>query len=79
VLLGSAISGSNWSSYDAAETPATAVQRAIAHWGSPTVSAETRAVLENFASRHNTTAEQKAQRQNVLRQMLACTPDYLTS
>jgi uncharacterized protein (DUF1800 family) len=66
--------------------PAQLVERAIAFWGHPTVSRETRAALLGFAQAALADADRQWKRQqytvltqNALRQLLAVSPDFMTS
>jgi uncharacterized protein (DUF1800 family) len=61
------------------------VQRAVAFWGSPTLSTATRNTLRDFAGRALATADATWKRetypvlvQNALRQLIAISPDYQT-
>lgn len=72
--------------YDETEQPAAAVDKALAFWGQPTVSATTRARLESFAERVAAGADKPykrrgyfASRQNALRVLVATSPDLQTS
>ncbi|MDP8943170.1 MAG: DUF1800 domain-containing protein [Actinomycetota bacterium] len=72
--------------YDATEDAPTAVRSALAFWGEPTISAETRARLLAFAERCQAGADRawkqrpyRAQRQNALRMLIATSPDLQTS
>jgi uncharacterized protein DUF1800 len=73
-------------SYGAAETPQQAVDRALATWAGPGVTAETRASLLDFASTcmpppgngYQQNAY-RAMRQNALLQLIATSPDLQTS
>jgi uncharacterized protein (DUF1800 family) len=74
------------SPYDASEDPDTAVDRAIAFWGRPAVSGETRAGLLAFARRCEAGANQSWKkrsypilRQNALRVLVATSPDLQTA
>lgn len=68
------------------ETPQEAVDRALAFWGSPTLTDETRARLLTFATDCEALGNPKDKkrthwclRQNALRQLIATSPDYQTS
>jgi uncharacterized protein (DUF1800 family) len=79
LIRNGSISSSDWAAYDADETPAQAVDAALAFWGEPVIRSDTRAELEAFAARVVPAAPDatlRAQRQNALRQLLAMSPDY---
>ena len=70
------------SGYSTTETPQEALAKALAHWGNPTISAETRAELERFATACLPSVMQnwergtlRAYRQNALRHLVATSPD----
>jgi uncharacterized protein (DUF1800 family) len=72
--------------YDETEQPATAVDRALAFWGSPTVSPATRARLLTFSQNVAAAVDKPwkrkgyyASRQNALRLLVATSPDAQTS
>ena len=73
--------------YDTAETPGTAVQRAVAWAGAPAVTAEQRAALLGFAAAAGPASglaswqqgPYRAQRQNALRLLLLTAADYQVS
>jgi uncharacterized protein (DUF1800 family) len=72
--------------YDETEEPAAAVDKALAFWGRPAVSATTRGRLLSFAERVNSAADKPykrrgyfASRQNALRLLVATSPDMQTS
>ena len=72
--------------YPADETPVQAVQKALAYWGSPTLTPETRAALERFAAAAIPAVVQswehgplRAYRQNALRHLVATCPDLQMS
>jgi uncharacterized protein (DUF1800 family) len=77
-FLGLMVPGTDYYTYDAAETAAQALERALNAWANPRLSEPTRDHLFAFAAKFDTTAPVKAQRQNILRQLIPCTPDYLT-
>ena len=79
VFLGQTIADLAQRSYDATETPQRAVQLALEFWGNPTMTEETMAELLAFASKYTGSSIVNARRQNTLRQIIPCTPDYLTS
>lgn len=67
------------------ETPDQAVDRALAFWGSPSITAQTRAQLVAFAADCDRLADRPHKRrsyprlrQNALRQLIATSPDYQT-
>ena len=71
--------------YDAGETPAEAVEKALRYWGNPAIAAATRDELVGFgrdvesaivADWQQTTF--RALRQNALRLLLATSPDMQT-
>ena len=71
--------------YDAAETVAQALAKALDFWGNPTITPETRAELERFAAAaipaQTATWDQarlRAMRQNALRHLIAASPDLQT-
>jgi hypothetical protein len=68
------------------ETPQEAVERALAHWGNPTLTAGTRAELLRFATESIPAqlfnwelGRMRAYRQNALRHLIATCPDFQTS
>ena len=68
--------------YPVDETPEQAVEKALAYWGNPTLSAETRAELSRFASsclpltiQTWERAPLRAYRQNALRHLVVTSPD----
>jgi uncharacterized protein DUF1800 len=70
---------------DPSESPAAAVDRALAFWGNPLVSKGTRAALERYAERCRTGANREWKQkyyplwcQNALRMMIAVSPDLQT-
>jgi uncharacterized protein (DUF1800 family) len=69
---------------DPAETPALAVDRALAFWGNPSISKTTRSALVRFATRCQNEVVQRRKeetyvlRQNALRMMIATSPDLQT-
>jgi uncharacterized protein (DUF1800 family) len=72
--------------YDETERPDVAVDRAVRFWGTPTVSATTRARLLAFSRRVDAAADKPykrsgyyASRQNALRMLVATSPDLQTS
>ena len=72
-------------SYDASETPAEAVDKALRYWGKPTVAAGTRDELIRFGRGVEDAivadwqeATFRALRQNALRMLLATSPDMQT-
>ena len=72
-------------SYDIAETPEAAVTSAIAFWGQPDMTPETRAALLAFSNRCADGIEHRWQqrsyrvlRQNALRMLVATSPDFQT-
>jgi len=72
--------------YDETEQPDTAVDRALAFWGSPAVSAATRARLDAFSQNVAAAVDKPwkrkgyyASRQNALRLLVATSPDLQTS
>jgi hypothetical protein len=65
--------------YDPTETPQLALKRALEFWGNPSISQSTYDELLAFAQSNNSTSIVKARRQNALRQLIPCTPDYQTS
>jgi uncharacterized protein (DUF1800 family) len=70
-----------WNTYPA-ETPAQALASARAFWGDPWLSDETVAALADHAATCMPAANQpyqRAQRQNLLRHMIAISPDFQTS
>jgi hypothetical protein len=82
VLMKSAINPWSGPAYDANEDAATAVSRAMAALGNPSLSAETQKVIADFAlaAVPATTpswarAQYRGQRQNALRQLIASSPD----
>jgi uncharacterized protein (DUF1800 family) len=71
--------------YELPENPKTAVDRAVAFWGNPTISTKTRAGLVAFARRVENGANQAWEkksyaimRQNALRMLVATSPDLQT-
>ena len=71
------------STYDPTETPETALDRALAFWGRPTLSDEARAELLRYCAAAIPSGiaswQQgylRAQRQNALRQLIATSPDF---
>ena len=78
VFLGETVPSAAFNAYNATETATAAVDDALAFWGSPTMSDTTRSALVSFAGSFDTTPMVKAQRHNMLRQLIPCTPDYLT-
>lgn len=71
--------------YDLTETPQESLDKALAFWGGPPLSAETRTLLRGIAavavnplSTGNTARNQRAQRQNALRHLIAASPDLQT-
>lgn len=78
-FIGQGFGGDAAASYSATETPDGALARALAFWGNPEMSTNTVAELKAFAARVGGTSQRNAERQNVLRQIVPCTPDYLTS
>lgn len=71
--------------YDVAEDPETAVARALAFWGRPSLSVETRRQLRAYAERCHNGIDREWQerpyrvlRQNALRMLIATSPDYFT-
>ena len=72
--------------YDLTETATEAVAKALAFWNNPPIPPETQALLVGVAniainplSTGNTARNQRAQRQNALRHLIAASPDYQTS
>jgi uncharacterized protein (DUF1800 family) len=72
--------------YDPAEDGATAVQRAMAYWGNPTMSPESQAVIAQFATtclpwpiQSWQLSPYRAMRQNALRMLIATSPDFQVS
>ena len=72
--------------YDTAEDAPTSVARALAFWGRPSLSVETRRQLLAYAERCQSGIVHEWQerpyrilRQNALRMLIATSPDYLTS
>ena len=72
--------------YPSGETPSQAVANALHYWGEPTLSASTRANLEEFSRRvqHGITATWEVLpyreiRQNALRALIPMTPDWQTA
>jgi uncharacterized protein (DUF1800 family) len=70
---------------DPSETPAAAVEQALAFWGNPSITRGTRAALERFATRCRDGANREWKqetypllRQNALRMMIATSPDLHT-
>ena len=73
------------SNYDASESPALAVERALAHVGNPTLTTETRAALESYAAScipANTpnwnAGPYRGYRQNALRMLILTSSDHQT-
>jgi hypothetical protein len=71
--------------YDVAEDPARAVDRALAFWGRPTISSQTRRELLAYAKRCEARIDHewkqrpyRVLRQNALRMLVATSPDYIT-
>ena len=71
--------------YDVTETPAAAVDKAIAFWGNPTITPQTRNVLLGFAQKAADGANRPWKqrpyaiiRQNALRTLVATSPDMQT-
>lgn len=71
--------------YDASETPAAAVDRALRYWGGPGIGAGTRNGLVEFGRDVESAivadwqeSSYRALRQNALRLMLATSPDMQT-
>ncbi len=71
--------------YDAAETPAQAVEHALAFWGRPSITPETAQRLTTFAERCAAVTDQRWKqishrilRQNALRMLVATSPDLQT-
>jgi hypothetical protein len=71
--------------YDSAETPETAVARALEFWGHPTVTPATHSALLQFANEAHALADQRWKRrsypilrQNALRILVATSPDLQT-
>jgi uncharacterized protein (DUF1800 family) len=82
VLMKTAIAPWGGTSYDATEDAATAVSRAMAAVGNPSLSAETQKVLADFALASVSPtlaswakAPYRAMRQNALRQLIVSSPD----
>jgi hypothetical protein len=74
------------STYDPTEDAATAVTRAMAALGNPSVSAETQRVIADFAvaavsptARSWERSPHRAMRQNALRMLITTSPDYQVS
>ena len=72
-------------SYDLTETPQEALNKAIAFWGGPAIRPDTHSILMGVAasavnplSTGNTARNQRAQRQNALRHLIASSPDLQT-
>jgi uncharacterized protein (DUF1800 family) len=72
--------------YDLTETPQEGLSRALAFWNNPPIPPETQAILLGVANMAinplatgNTARNQRAQRQNALRHLIASSPDYQTS
>jgi hypothetical protein len=78
VFLGQTIGDLEQKSYELSETPQQSVAKALEFWGDPSMSQETVAELVAFAEKYAGTSLLNARRQNVLRQLIPCTPDYLT-
>jgi uncharacterized protein (DUF1800 family) len=78
VFMGGMVPSTEWDAYSTTETPKESVDRALACWDSPTISAATRAELESLAAKWAARPDKKAQCQNVLRQIIPTLPDYLT-
>jgi len=71
--------------YDVGETPEAAVDKAVAFWGGPTLTAPTRAALVAFSKRCADGADRSWKqrqypvlRQNALRTLVATSPDFQT-
>ena len=71
--------------YDITETPAAAVDQALAYWGDPPITPATRAELEGFAGRVEglidrswKQSQYRVLRQNALRMLVATSPDLQT-
>ena len=75
ILFEDFIPGPRWGSYDPNETAELALQRATAYWGDVQLSSNTYDKLLAFAARNGTHISEKAQRQNLLRQLVASSPD----
>ena len=78
VMRGQNLTYQTWDSYPE-ETAAQAVAGARAFWQNPTLTAETLASLNEFATTSvpaGPRASLRAQRQNALRQLIATSPDY---
>jgi hypothetical protein len=80
------ITGTAASSYSNTETADQALASALAFWGDPGLTAESKSSLRSFAASclpaMMTTTQQRtyrAQRQNALRQLVAACPDFQTS
>ena len=80
------ITGTAASNYSNTETADQAVAAALAFWGNPSLTQESKDSLRSFAASclpgTMTTTQQRtyrAQRQNALRQLIAVSPDYQTS
>jgi hypothetical protein len=72
--------------YDPTESPSTAVARALAYWGNPAFSAESRGALESWAGRclpvittQLEASQVRAVRQNALRHLVGVSPDLQVS
>ena len=72
--------------YDLTETAQEALSKALAFWNNPPIPPETQALLLGVANiainplaTGNTARNQRAQRQNALRHLIAASPDYQTS
>jgi hypothetical protein len=71
--------------YDETEDPKAAVDKALAFWGNPSISAQTRSKLLDFARRCDAGADKTWKkktypvlRQNALRVLVATSPDLQT-
>ena len=71
--------------YDLTETPQEALSKALAFWGNPPLRPETTSILLGTAAgavnplaTGNTARNQRAQRQNALRHLIASSPDLQT-
>ncbi len=80
-IEGGTLQGPAWDSYPA-ESADTALAGAIAFWGTPWLTAETRACMRDWAAAVlpiGAYPHQRAQRQNALRMLVAMSPDFQTS
>ena len=80
-LIGGSLQGPAWDSYPN-ESADTALAGALAFWGSPWLTAETRTALRDWAGGVlpvGARAYQRAQRQTALRMLVAMSPDFQTS